>query len=184
MLRYYITNRLACGGEVGLLRNVERLGSQIDFLQIRERDLEGRELARLVRSVMRAADPSVRVLVNDRADVALVCGAHGVHLRGNSISAETIRSIAPESFLVSVACHYLEEVRRASAEKADLILVAPVFATPGKGPALGIEGLSEAVRASHSPVLALGGLTKERIAQCESAGAAGIAGIRLFQEEN
>jgi thiamine-phosphate pyrophosphorylase len=164
-----------------LPRRVERLGDSIDFVQIRERDLSAGELAALTRTVLRAAHPSVRVLVNDRADIALACGAHGVHLRSNSIAPHRLREILPPAFLISVACHSVHDVVRAEREDADLALLAPIFETPGKGPPLGLVELERAAKSVRIPVLALGGVTEADIPRCMSAGAAGVAGIRLFQ---
>ena len=176
-LLYYISD-----GSGGLVRDVERLGDSIDFLQIRERDLSGRELTALTRTVLAAAHPHVRVLVNDRADVAIACGAHGVHLRGHAFAPLRIRPIAPAEFVISVACHSVEDVVRAEQEGADLALLAPVFETPGKGPSLGLAEFSRAAQSVRIPVLALGGVTRADIARCVDAGGAGVAGIRLFQQ--
>ncbi len=181
MLRYYITDRNALGGETALLRNIERLGDTIDFLQVREKDLAGRRLASLVRRILQAAHPSLRVLVNDRADVALAAGAHGVHLRANAPSPEYFLSLSP-GFIVSVACHSVADVVRASAARADMALLAPVFPAPRKGPALGLDVLAESAQLSSIPVLALGGVTADRVPLCAAAGAAGFAAIRLFQQ--
>jgi thiamine-phosphate pyrophosphorylase len=165
-----------------LLRHVERLGDSIDFLQIRERDLSPRELAAITRAVLRAAHPRVRVLVNDDAGVAVACGAHGLHLRSNSIAPDRLREILPPAFLISVACHSVSDVVRAEQEGADVALLAPILETPGKGPPLGLVALERAATSVRLPVLALGGITEADIPFCMSAGAAGVAGIRLFMD--
>ena len=180
VLRYYITDRSALGGESALLQQIERLGSSIDVLQVREKDLSAAALTRLVREAVRVAPPDVRILVNDRADVAVAAGAHGVHLRSHAPPPRIFLSLAP-GFLVSVSCHSIEEVARASDEGADFILLAPIFATPRKGRPLGLETLAAAVRVSRSPVIALGGVSERNTASCLRAGAAGVAGIRMFQ---
>jgi thiamine-phosphate pyrophosphorylase len=182
MLRYYITDGRAIGGEVNLLRNIRRLGNSIDIVQVREKHLAANDLVSLVRNVLAAAHPDILVLVNDRADVALATGAHGVHLRGNAIPVHRLRRILPTGFQISVSCHSVEDVRRASQEQADLALLAPVFSAPQKGPALGLGVLREAAHGSTIPVLALGGVEPSRIAACMEAGSAGIAAIRLFQD--
>lgn len=181
MLRYYITDRKAIGGAVALLRNIARLGNTVDILQIREKELPARDLSRLVGEVMNVTHPSVRVLVNDRADVALACGAHGVHLRGNAIAVPDLRLICPAGFTISVSCHSTEDVRTASKEGADYALLSPIFAG-SKGTALGLSILAQAARASDIPVLALGGVEAALLEACEKAGAAGFAAIRCFQQ--
>ena len=94
------------------------VAAEVDFIQVREPGLSVRALADCVRGLVQQGGP--RVLVNDRADVAIACGAAGVHLRDHSLSPEVIRPIAPKGFLITVACHSAEAVHRAAAEGAAL----------------------------------------------------------------
>lgn len=181
MLRCYITDMRALSGEAELLANIARVAERIDLLQVREKHLHSRALAALVRLVLLRVPAGVRVLVNDRADIAIACGAHGVQLRSNSLSPVALRQIAPRGFTIGVSCHSLEDVQRACNESADFALLAPIFDSPGKGNSIGLAALREAARATPLPILALGGVTVERFSECLEAGAAGIAGIRLFQ---
>ena len=177
--RYYITDRKSAGGIDALLRFVER--AQADAVQVREKDLPARELTALVRRVMATG---ARVLVNSRVDVALACGAHGVHLPGDSIAPSEWRRIVPHGFLIGVSAHSAGDVSRAELEGADFAVFSPVFEPLSKasyGPPQGLARLAEAARGVRIPVLALGGVTLENERDCLAAGAAGVAGITLFQ---
>jgi thiamine-phosphate pyrophosphorylase len=186
MIRYYVTDRLAAGGETALLRCAERaMARGVNWIQLREKDLSARELCALARRILELPNPQgTRLLINARMDVALACGAHGVHLPTGSPAPCAFRAIAPPGFLIGVSTHSVAEVRAAGAEGADFAVFGPVFATPSKaryGAPLGLGMLREAASAVVMPVIALGGIGPPVIRDCIAAGAAGIAAIRLFQ---
>jgi thiamine-phosphate pyrophosphorylase len=184
---YYVTDRTQLKAGTIDARIAQAITSGVDWVQIREKDLATRRLLSLAESATRQArgEGHTRVLVNDRLDVALAAQAHGVHLGGRSMPAEVVRRLVPEDFVIGVSCHSLEESLAAQAAGADYILLGPIFATPSKlayGPPLGLAKLREVSSRVTIPVFALGGISPERVAACLQNGAAGIAGIRIFQD--
>jgi thiamine-phosphate pyrophosphorylase len=160
--------------------------ARIDVLQIREPDLEASELARLVTGMVAMARGSrSRIVVNDRLDVALACGAGGVHLRANSMPPLAARSIAPRGFVIGRSVHTLEEAAAVAAD-VDYLIAGTVWPSESKpgGPAgpplLGLSGLAAIAAAVSVPVLAIGGVTLDRMAGVAACGAAGVAAIGLF----
>ncbi len=151
-----------------------------EMIQIRAKELSARELYWLVQKVLALTDRPV--LVNTRLDVALACGAVGVHLPAHSIAPSQLRRITREHFLVGVSCHTEEELQTAEREGADFAVYGPVFVSPSKPVSpIGIKALRAALRSvQRLPVYALGGVTEENAALCIAAGAAGVAGISLF----
>ncbi len=201
MLLCYITDRTKFPGDEGarqhaLLEKIaEASRAGVDLIQLREKDLSTRNLEVLARAATQAVcenstEPSTRLLINSRSDVAIACSADGVHLRSDDISTSDLRKIwinAGNSSrpLVSVSCHTLAEVARAASASADFAIFASVFEKKDspETKASGLGQLREACR-QNIPVLALGGVTLENAADCIDAGAAGMAAIRLFQEND
>jgi thiamine-phosphate pyrophosphorylase len=152
----------------------------VEMIQIRAKQLSTRDLMELVRGAVAHAG-TARILVNTRTDVALACGAQGVHLPAGSPAPSTVRRIAPRDFLIGVSCHTLEELRAAENEGADFAVFGPVFASITKSVVpIGIDALRRATSSVRLPVYALGGVTAENAPLCIEAGAAGVAGISLF----
>jgi len=124
-----------------------------------------------------------KVVVNDRVDVALTCGADGVHLGGESIPAERARAMAPPGFLVGASVRTPAEA--AAARAADYLIAGTVFPTtskPGMTRFLGLDGLAAVVKVTTVPVLAIGGIRVEQASDVAATGAGGVAAIGLFAE--
>jgi thiamine-phosphate pyrophosphorylase len=162
------------------------LAPGVAAIQLREKDLGGRELLALARSlaaVCRARGQ--RLLVNDRLDVALAAGADGVHLPGAGIPVgDARRHLGPEA-LVGVSCHSAADVARALAAGASYATFSPIYDTPSKrpfGPPVGLAALREAARLGL-PLVALGGITPARVPEVRAAGASAVAAIRAWLED-
>jgi thiamine-phosphate pyrophosphorylase len=212
VLLHYITDRKAFPGDEPTRRRLlldkiaEAASASVDYIQLREKDLSARDLESLAKDAIQiisqqklATDHcplTTALLINSRTDVALAANANGVHLPANDLSPQEVRAIwqascgraglarelSPENPLISISCHSPEEVAQAAANQATQALFAPVFEKQNAAPA-GLEKLRQACRATI-PVLALGGITLQNAHSCLAAGAAGIAAIRLFQENN
>lgn len=193
VLLYYVTDRAQFAGnsaerQKNLLERITECAlAGVDYIQLREKDLTTRELEQLARKAMAAIPDGspTRLLINSRLDVALACGAHGVHLPSNSLSASEARAIFARAGhghpLIGVSTHSASEVAAAESHGADFAVFAPVFEKGGRTNPGGLAQLAEAARGSM-PVFALGGISLENAGECLQAGAAGIAGIRIFQQ--
>ncbi|HVB34458.1 MAG TPA: thiamine phosphate synthase [Patescibacteria group bacterium] len=199
----YVTDRRALGPQppagtgaaaaaaAALVEAAARAASLgVDWIQVREKDLHGGPLLKLVSDVQKRAGPA-RILVNDRLDVALAAGAGGVHLGGEGLPVAAVRASLGKrdagSFLVGKSCHSLGEARAAQTAGADYIFFGPVFATPSKlayGAPQGIDRLAGVCRALTIPVVAIGGISPDNAAECLAAGAQGVAAIRCFQQSD
>lgn len=186
MIFYAVSDR-RLAGEGGLLNQLSSLiRAGVDWLQLREKDLPDRALFEVLSALrLEALRFGTRILVNGRPDLALAAGAAGVHLPAEGLPTKEVRRLCPPPFLVVRSCHGLPEVLRAAEEGADAVTLGPVFETPSKaafGPPLGLEVLREACARSPIPVLALGGISRDRLRPVLRSGAAGIAAIRLFAQ--
>jgi thiamine-phosphate diphosphorylase len=163
----------------------EAAAAGVDIIHVRERDLEAGELSTLVSAVVSATrGSSTKVVVNDRVDVAVACGADGVHLRGDSMPAVRVRRMTPDGFLIGRSVHSAQEASAAAAG-ADYLVAGTVFPTtskPGQTAWLGLAGLSGIAKAVSVPVLAIGGISMEHVPDVVGAGARGISAIGLFAD--
>src|SRR4029077_19107922 len=193
----YVTDRKALSGEKtpsALLDKIRAAAAAgVDWVQVREKDLPARELLALVREAVALGSDrpaSIKVIVNDRLDVALAAGAAGVHLGHASVPARDVvrwcrAGNAPADFLVGVSCHSLEGAQEAESAGASYAYFGPIYETPSKipfGKPHGVEELAQVAKAVRIPVIAIGGVNESNAAECIRAGAAGIAAIRMIQD--
>jgi thiamine-phosphate pyrophosphorylase len=197
---YYITDRRQFPGdcheqEQRLLGKItECAAAKVEYVQLREKDLEVRALEVLAQKAMAAiAGSRTQLLINSRTDVALACGGHGVHLPANDLAASDVRSIFARAGksepAICVSTHSASEVASAESHGASFAVFGPVFEKSGSA---NREGLAQLRRICHRaeaaqppmPVWAVGGIRLENAHLCAAAGAAGIAAIRLFQQND
>jgi len=202
----YVTDRKRLGSEdddniEALLKRVAiAAAAGVDWIQIREKDLSGKELSSFIRAAfaqtkqINERDGTLtRIIVNDRLDVALSEGTGGVHLGERSLPVQNVRDwlaarsdvAGRDKFLVGVSCHSVQGAVNAARAGADYIFFGPVFATPSKaqfGAPQGLQRLAEVCSSVTIPVLAIGGISVDNASDCFAAGAGGIAAIRLFQD--
>lgn len=163
------------------------VAARVSLIQLREKNLNARALYELTSQVVALTrGSSTRLLVNDRADIARAAGADGVHLTTRSLEAAVVRAAFGDDFLIGVSTHSIAEARAARAAGADFVVFGPIFQSPAKtiyGEPLGLGKLQQAAaECAPFPVIALGGIDQLGALDCISAGASGIAGIRIFSE--
>ena len=162
------------------------LAGGVDAVQLREKDLSGAALLALacrLRDVTRRY--GARLLVNDRVDIALACDADGVHLPADSFAPADARRLLGQHRLLGASTHSVEQAQAAAAGGADFIVFGPVFETPSKrafGTPVGLEAVAQVAHAVLQPVLAIGGLTAERVASVLQCGARGVAVVAAILE--
>jgi len=169
-----------------ILKLIERaVSSGIHLIQIREKGLPARFVFELASEAVKIARKSkTKILVNDRADLALAANADGVHLTSNSIPTKQIRRSFPPEFIIGVSTHSIGEAQKARTGGADFVIFSPIFATPSKaryGKPKGLEKLREVCqRLRDFPVIALGGIDETNFRKVLKNGASGFAAIRFL----
>jgi thiamine-phosphate pyrophosphorylase len=197
---YYITDRWQFAGDANeqeqrlLARIAECAAAGVEYIQLREKDLESRALETLaLKAMAELGSARTQLLINSRTDLALACGAHGVHLPAKDLAASEVRSIFARAGksepVIGVSTHSAAEVASAESHGASFAVFGPVFEKSGSANRAGLEELRRICHRTEAaqppmPVWALGGITLENAEQCAAAGATGIAAIRLFQQNN
>ena len=179
-----ITDRRVCGGSERLEWAVEAaVAGGVQLVQLREKDLAADDLLPLAQRLSRLTEGAALLFVNGDVDVALACGADGVHLAETSLSVAKAREIAADQpLLIGRSVHDLAGALTAQEDGADLLQAGPVYATashPGTSPA-GLKLISDVGASAELPVLGVGGVTSEHVSEVLSAGAFGVAVIRAI----
>ncbi len=183
---YLVTDRHATAGRDLPWVLEEALEGGVRAVQLREKDLGGRELLELARVVKRLCDRyGAELFINDRVDVALAADAAGVHLAANSMSVDVARELLGPDRKIGVSTHSPEEVSAAAEAGADFVLFGPVYLTTSKipfGDPQGPAALKAATDAASVPVFAIGGIKQDHIPEIKAHGTACIALISAISE--
>ena len=159
----------------------ECLAAGLPAVQVREKDLGAADLAFLCRRLLGATrDAGAMLVVNDRLDVALAVGADAVQRTHTSLPVDDIRAVAGRRLRIGVSVHSFEDAVDAELKGADWVTYGPVYDTPSKrahGTPQGLERLATVARGLRIPVVAIGGITPERVKEVRQAGARGVAAI-------
>ncbi len=156
------------------------------MLQLREKDLPIRTLLEWAKTIVPWAERyQVPFLINDRVDLVMATGAHGVHLRGNSLPVEKVRECLGPDRLIGASVHSVDEAVQREKEGANFVVLGPIYDTPSKRPygdPLGTSILQDACQRCQIPIFAIGGISLSRVPDIQKTGAFGIAVISsIFQ---
>lgn len=181
-LELYVVTDASLSRGLGHLESAKRaMKGGADVIQLRDKDMSGRELYDLGIELAKATRrEGALLIVNDRLDIALACGADGVHLGQDDLPVKEARQLAPRGFIIGASVGSVEEALDAERAGADYVALSPVFSTPSKadaGAGRGLEMLSRIRKAVSVPVIAIGGITMENVAAVIEAGADGVAVI-------
>jgi thiamine-phosphate pyrophosphorylase len=154
----------------------------VELFQVREKGAPARELYEVAsRLAGFFRERAAGMIVNDRADVAALAGARGVHVGQDDLPVEQARAICGAAAWVGVSTHTLDQVRQAERTSADYIAVGPIFATGTKQrhePVVGVEFIRQARGIARKPLVAIGGITLARAEELYRAGADSLAVAR------
>jgi len=158
----------------------EMAAGGVTLLQYRNKSGNARQMLDQARELKRLVGDSVKLIMNDRADLCVAAGFDGVHLGQDDLSPEGARTVIGESLSIGVSTHNPKQVAAADQTSADYIAIGPVFATSSKAnpdPAIGLEGIREARRITRKPLVAIGGITRANCLSVVDAGADSVAVI-------
>jgi thiamine-phosphate pyrophosphorylase len=159
----------------------QALGAGVRAIQLREKDLDTKEICRLAERLLSVTrQVGAALIVNDRVDVGMALGADGVHLTRKSLPPKEARALAGSGTLLGISCHGVADVEEAVAAGVDYVVLGPIYATPSKmryGAPAGLGILRQARAICPVPILAIGGINVQRVPEVMEAGADGVAAI-------
>jgi thiamine-phosphate pyrophosphorylase len=153
----------------------------VQLMQLRDKRGSSRKIHEQARELMSLQSRGVRIIVNDRPDIAAIAGAAGVHVGQDDFPVEDARKICRPPLWVGVSTHNLNQLREADATSADYLTVGPIFPTSTKEnpePVVGLDLLRAARQLTRKPLVAIGGVTVESAAEVFAAGADSVAVIK------
>jgi len=178
---YVITDEGLAGGLPHAVMAERAVEGGAGVIQLRDKTCSLRDLVRIGREICAITRRAgVTFIVNDRFDVALACGADGVHLGQGDLRCDTVRQIVPAGFVIGVSVGSVEEAVDAEQGGADYVALSPVFSTGSKedaGPGHGLEMLRAICDSVRIPVIAIGGIGPDNADSVIDAGAGGVAVI-------
>jgi thiamine-phosphate pyrophosphorylase len=154
----------------------------VTLLQYRNKSGNSRQMLEQARELRRLLVGSVRLIMNDRADLCLAAGCNGVHLGQDDLSPEGARRVIGPNLMLGASTHNPAQVRQADQTTVDYIAIGPVFATSSKAkpdPVIGLEGVRQARAQTGKPLVAIGGITR---ANCRSVIAAGADAVAVISD--
>ncbi len=169
-----VTNDSLPAGE--LIKQIKAIAFEVDFIHIRERSKTAGELVDLVKNLLLEGVPKEKLVINDRVDVALLTNIHRVHLPGHSFSPKELRKKFPHLH-AGVSVHSIEEAKAAEKNGAEYVMFGHIYATSCKPglQARGVHLVKKLTSALTIPVVAIGGVTPERVPELKQANVKGIA---------
>ena len=178
---YVITDETIATGHTHVEIARLAIAGGADVIRLRDKCCGTRDLCRTSRQIRELTRKTGTLfIVNDRLDVALACGADGVHLGRDDLRVDVARQIAPRSFVIGVSVRNPEEAVAAEEAGADYVVLSPIFSTTSKddaGPGLGLAALREIREEVSIPVIAIGGISRDNVGAVIGAGADGVAVI-------
>ena len=178
---YVITDEEIAGGLPHAEIARRAIAGGADVIQVRDKVCGCREFNQIGRTLREiTCKTGTLFIINDRLDVALACGADGVHLGQDDIRVDVARQLTPSGFIIGISVRTVDEAVRAEREGADYVVLSPVFSTRSKynaGPGQGLDVLQEIRRNVSVPVLAIGGINRDNVCEVMAAGADGVAVI-------